>query len=254
VESNINMKNKVDISSTHSDRPGIKGWFESLFRQFRGTVVSVLMLPILFLYIFCLGVALTPAVWLVHTVHIFAGSWVPVAYYLALGLSLGAAFFCFGVTLIFVVPLVNWALRINPKPWRGSAHSLEVIPWFYHNALTHLVRYSFLEFVTPTPLNVLFYRMMGMRIGKGVHIATTKISDPCLITLGDYVHLGGSSHIIGHYANKGFLVLAPVVIKKGSMIGLKASVMGDVVVGERALIKAHTVLMPKTRVADDAVV
>jgi UDP-3-O-[3-hydroxymyristoyl] glucosamine N-acyltransferase len=49
---------------------------------------------------------------------------------------------------------------------------------------------------------------------------------------------------------KGFLIIDRVHIKKGATIGLRASIMGDVVVGENATIKPHTVLMPKTRVKD----
>ncbi|MEZ4872088.1 MAG: hypothetical protein R2827_07555 [Bdellovibrionales bacterium] len=106
-----------------------------------------------------------------------------------------------------------------------------------------------MEFLTPSPLNVLFYKMMGMKVGKGVVINSTNISDPALITLGDYVTIGGSAHLFGHYGQKGVLILAPVIIKDHVTIGLKASVMGDVIVGERAVVKPHTVLLPKTRVA-----
>lgn len=248
------MKKRVDPLSRTSNRPGIAGKVEALFRKFRGVVYALLLLPILFLYVFCLGVSLAPAIWIVITTHAAVSSWSIIPHCLALGFALATAFWVFGITLIFVVPFVNWAIRVKPKPWRGSAYSLETIPWYYHNALTFLVRYTILDFITPSPLNVLFYRMMGMRVGKNVVISTSNITDPCLITLEDNVSLGGSCHIIGHYANKGFLVIAPVVIKKNSFIGLKATVFGDVVVGERVLIKAHTVLMPKTRVDDDAVV
>jgi len=246
------MKDKVDVLGTSSDRKGVMGHLETLLRKFRDPIFAALMLPLLFLYVFCLGVSLAPAVGVVYATNAVATGWPFVLYCLAMGCAIATGFFCFGFTLIFVVPFVNWACRIKVKPWRGSGYSLEAVPWYYHNALTYLVRYTFLEFITPTPLNVLFYKMMGMKIGRGVSIATTNISDPCLITLEDHVSIGGSATIIGHYATKGFLVLAPVVIKKGAMIGLKASVMGDVVVGEKALVKAHTVLMPKTRVAKGA--
>jgi acetyltransferase-like isoleucine patch superfamily enzyme len=133
------------------------------------------------------------------------------------------------------------------KPWRGGWYSLQSLPWYYHNALVQLVRYTFLDLVTPSPLNVLFYRMMGMKIGKGVMINTTNISDPGLITLEDNVTIGGSATLFAHYAQGGYLVIAPTIIKKGATIGLRASVMGDVIVGEKVTVKPHSILLPKTR-------
>ena len=132
------------------------------------------------------------------------------------------------------------------KPFRSSYYSLESIPWYFHNAFTYIVRYTFLEFITPTPLNMLFYRMMGMKIGKGAHINTTNISDPAMIEIGDHVTIGGSVHIIGHYASKGFLIVDKVKIKSRATIGLKATIMGNVEIGEGAAIGPHEVILPKT--------
>ena len=245
---------KVDVLEVSSDRTGGAGRIETLLRRFRGVAFSIMIIPILFLWIFCLGVSLAPAILLIHTAHVAMSDWHILDYCLTMGFAIAAGFFCFGFTLILVVPFVNWALMIKLKPWRGPVFSLKTIPWYYHNALTHLVRYTFLEFITPSPINILFYRLMGMKIGKGVQIATTNISDPCLITIEDNVTIGGSATLIGHYAMRGFLVLAPVHIKQGATIGLKVSVFGDVVIGEKSLVTAHTVLMPKTRIDDNTTV
>jgi len=140
------------------------------------------------------------------------------------------------------------------RPWRGSWFSVQSVPWYIHNALTYIVRYTFLDFLTPTPFNLLFYRMMGMKIGKGVVINTTNISDPCLITIEDYVTIGGSATLFAHYGQKGYLVISPVHIKRGATVGLKASIMGDVVIGENATIAPHKVIMPKSRIEDNQVV
>ncbi len=134
------------------------------------------------------------------------------------------------------------------KPFRGSYYSLTSVPWYFHNAFTYIVRYTFLEFITPTPLNLLFYRLMGMKIGRGAHINTTNISDPCLIEIEDKVTIGGSVHIIAHYASHGYLIVEPVKIRKGATVGLKATIMGDVEIGEGATIAPHEVVLPKSRI------
>ncbi len=83
------------------------------------------------------------------------------------------------------------------KPFRGPWYSFGAIPWFIHNALTYMVRYTFLEFLTPSPLNILFYRMMGAKDRQRRRHQLNNISDPGLITLGDYVTVGGSATIFG---------------------------------------------------------
>jgi acetyltransferase-like isoleucine patch superfamily enzyme len=40
----------------------------------------------------------------------------------------------------------------------------------------------------------------------------------------------------------------PVKIKDGATVGIKATVMGDVEIGERAMVGPHEVVMPKSRI------
>lgn len=223
---------------------------EAFFRKFRTLAFSVVMAPIAFLYIFCMGLSLTPGITLLTHVNEWTEGWHFIIRNACLGLSVATTFFSYGLTLIFVVPLVNKLLPLKVKPHRASWFSLSVIPWYYHNALTYLVRYTFLDFITPTPLNKLFYQMMGMKIGKGSMINTSNISDPCLIEIGDYVTIGGSASLVAHYGQKGVLIIEKLVIKDKATIGLKASLFGDVVIGKGALVKAHEVVMPKTRIPD----
>jgi NDP-sugar pyrophosphorylase family protein len=166
----------------------------------------------------------------------------------ALGLSMAAGFFMYGMTIIFVVPAINKLLPLKVTPHRTSWFSISVIPWYYHNALTYLVRYTFLEFITPTPLNKLFFKMMGMKVGKGTMINTTNISDPCLIELGDYVTIGGSATLIAHYGMKGMLIIDKLIIEDNVTIGLRASLFGDVIIGKGATVKPNEVILPKTRI------
>lgn len=243
-------KDLIDVNSTQSDRPGLVGIVESFFRKFRTLGFTLTLAPIALLYVFCMGLSLTPGITLLSAVN----EWTKDTHFIlrnaCLGFSVAATFFSYGLTLIFVVPMVNKLLPLKVKPHRASWFSLSVIPWYYHNALTYLVRYTFLDFITPTPLNKLFYQMMGMKIGKGSMINTSNISDPCLIEIGDYVTIGGSASLVAHYGQKGMLVIDKLIIKDKATIGLKASLFGDVVVGKGALVKAHEVVMPKTRIPD----
>jgi hypothetical protein len=241
-------KARIDVDATVSHRKGIGGFFETLLRRFRLASYMIALIPLYLTGILAMGISASPAVYLFNLVTDSAGGLAKPIYYLIVSCMLVAGYFIYGLLLIFVVPLFNFLMPFRLKPFRGSYYSLETVPWYFHNAFTYIVRYTFLEFVTPTPLNMLFYRMMGMKIGKGSHINTTNISDPRIIELGEKVTIGGSVHIIGHYASQGFLIVEKVKIEDGVTIGLKATIMGDVEIGQGAVIGPHEVILPKSRI------
>jgi len=241
-------KERIDVDATKSELKGIAGFLETTLRKFR---TGSYLFALIFLYFFCLlamGISATPGVYLFFLISEKTELWHPVWHYISQGFGIVTGYFLYGITLIFVIPLFNFLMPFRVKPFRDSYYSLTSVPWYIHNAFTYVVRYTFLEFLTPTPLNILFYKMMGMKIGKGVHINTTNISDPGLIELEDKVTIGGSATIIAHYASQGYLIVERVKIGKGTTIGLKATVMGDVEIGEGAIISPHEVVFPKSRI------
>jgi len=239
--------NRINVHTTSSDLGGFAGALESLLRTFKSLSFVLSMFPIAIMYALSIGLALTPGYYLVTFCFEFSKDFWGFGHGFITCLALAVGYLLYGISLIFIVPFFNKIMFLKLKPWRGGWYSLQSLPWYYHNALVQLVRYTFLDLATPSPLNVLFYRMMGMKIGKGVMINTTNISDPCLITLEDNVTIGGSATIFAHYAQGGFLVVEPVIIRKGATVGLKASIMGDVIVGEKVTVKPHSILLPKTR-------
>ncbi len=245
---NHKTNHKMDIDTKSSNHSGFKGLFERMIRRFMTITFMASLIPIYLLAILIIGISLTPGVYFFNYVHQVTLNWPAPLGNLSLGLAIVVGYFMYGFSVIFVTPFFNFILPFRLKPFRGPYYSWESVPWYVHNALLYLVRYTFLEFITPTPFNILFYRMMGMKIGKGVQINTTNISDAALIELGDKVTIGGSAHIICHYAAKGYLVIAPVKIEKGATLGLKCTVMGDVQIGEKAVIGPHEVVLPKSRI------
>jgi len=245
---NSTAQKKINTDIRSTQLKGLRGIYESALRKFRNTMFIISLIPIYFLAVIIMGISLLPLIYIFNFLNEISVSWLPIAHYFFTAISIAIGFLAYGFTLIFVTPFFNFIIPLKLKPFRGPYFSYQSLPWFLHNALIYLVRYTFLEFITPTPLNILFYKMMGMKIGRGVHINTTNISDAALIELEDKVTIGGSAHIICHYAAKGYLVIAPVKIKKGATIGIKATIMGDSIVGENALISPHEVVLPKSRI------
>jgi len=244
------MNNKVDVHSKTSDKKGAGGALEGIIRTFRGASHVLFTVPLILICVMCMGVAMAPAVALFAWVQDLTSHSIPLLKYFSLGMSIAFGFFAYGISIILVVPLVNFLLPFRVKKFRGPWYSTEVMVWYIHNALTQIVRYSFLDFITPSPLNTLFYRLMGMKIGKGSVINTSNISDPCMIEIGDHVTIGGSATLMAHYGQKGFLIIEPLIIKDGANIGLRASLMGDVIIEKNATVLAHSVVFPKTRVGE----
>ena len=243
-------KKRIDTDPQDSSLTGFAGFFERAFRKFKVFVSMLTLVPAYALGALCIALAMTPALFVFNQTSSLAirfaeydTNLLPLFFK---GLGIGSGFFVFAISLALIVPLFNFILRTKPKPWRGPYYSAHTIPWAFHNGFTYLVRYSVLEFMTPTPLNVLFYRLMGMKIGQNCQINTTNISDPCLIEIGNKVTIGGSVSIIGHYGVGGYLILSPVKIRDGVTIGLRATVMGGVEIGENARILPHSVILPKT--------
>lgn len=245
-----NLKPRIDVLTAKSEKTGVAWAVEHFFRRFRTVAFALYVLPLGAVSALCLGLSAAPGLFLFDWINGQTADWLAPFRYAALGCGISFGFYIYGVCLILIVPLANFLIPLRVKPFRGPVFSLEMMPWYFHNALTYLVRYTFLEFVTPSPYNILFYRLMGMKIGKGVVINTTNISDPCMITLGDNVTVGGSAHIFAHSAQKGFIIIEPLNIGAGTTIGLKASVMGGSEVGKNVTIRPHAVVLPKMRIPD----
>ena len=236
------------FAEDQSKNPPAKNRFDRLLRRFARISYFAAVLLLYAVASTALGVALAPALWCFEHLAAWSGSLPGPLHWFALGTSAALCFFIAGLTLLIVVPIYNWILPTRVTPFKGGYYSLYAVPWFLHNGLFYLVRYTFLPFATLTPFGIWFLKAMGMKIGRHAFVNTEYISDPQLLTLGDDAALGGSVRIFAHYGGGGNFVVAPVVIERRATIGLGATVMGDVQVGEGATVLPHSVLLPGSRV------
>lgn len=231
-----------------SKNPPAHNLLDRLTRRFSRPAYVIVVLLLYLLVSTALGLALAPALFFYSQLFAWSQNLPLFLRWIVAGVGLAIGFFIFGFTLLFVVSVYNWLLPTNVRPFRGGYYSIKAVPWFLHNGLFYLVRFTFLPFVTLTPFGIWFLKAMGMRLGRHVFVNTEYISDPQLITLGDDVALGGSVRIFAHYGGHGNLVVAPVIVGERATIGLAATIMGDVHVGADATVLAHSVLMPGSRV------
>jgi acetyltransferase-like isoleucine patch superfamily enzyme len=245
-----NRDKPIPFAEDDSKNPPAQYFLDKLTRRYSRPAYLIVVLLLYLLASTALGLALAPALCLFSQVFVWSQYLPQLLHWIALGFGLALSFFIFGFSLLIVVPIYNQLLPTRVRPFKGGYYSLQAVPWFLHNGLFYLVRFTFLPFVTLTPFGIWFLKAMGMKLGRQAFINTEYISDPQLITLGDDVALGGSVRIFAHYGGHGNLVVAPVIIGHRATIGIAATVMGDVHVGADATILAHSVLMPGSRVGE----
>jgi hypothetical protein len=221
---------------------------ERLVRRFGRASYALVILLMYLLAASAMGLAAAPALALSTRLFVLAARLAPVPAWGLRGFALALGWFVFGLALLVVVALYNKLLPTRLRPYRGGYYTLAAVPWFLHNGLFYLVRFTFLPFATLTPQGVWFLRAMGMKIGRHAFVNTEYISDPCFITIGDDAVVGGSVRIFAHYGGRGNLVIAPVVVGDRATLGLASCVMGDVIIGADATLLPHSVLLPGSRV------
>jgi len=245
-----NHDKPISFAEDDSKNPPAQSFLDKLTRRFSRPAYLIVVLLLYLLASTALGLALAPALCFFSQVFVWSLYLPQLLRWIVLGFGLSLSFFVFGLSLLIVVPIYNRLLPTRVRPFKGGYYSLQAVPWFLHNGLFYLVRFTFLPFVTLTPFGIWFLKAMGMKLGRHAFINTEYISDPQLISLGDDVALGGSVRIFAHYGGYGNLVVAPVIIGHRATIGLAATVMGDVHVEADATILAHSVLMPGSRVGE----
>ena len=195
-----------------------------------------------------LGVALWPAV----ALWSYAEARLPAAgplRPLGLGVALAAGYLAFGLALVLLLPVVRWlTLSVGTPVGRFRYLSLGAWRWASYNALTLMLRFSFVNWIRLTPVLPFFHRLMGARIGRRVHINTAVVADQNLLEIGDDSVIGGDVTLVCHVAERGQLVTAPVRIGRGVTVGLMAVILPGCTIGDGAVIAAGAVLSKGARV------
>jgi acetyltransferase-like isoleucine patch superfamily enzyme len=167
---------------------------------------------------------------------------------LSLSLALGAAFFIYGLTMIFLVGMLRFAFRLTLEEGEFRVFSIGAVKWYIVNSLFYLVSVTFMDFILLTPIASLFYRLMGAKVGKNVQINSKFGADLSLLEIGDDAVIGGHATVICHSFERGRLILKKVRIGKKAVVGLNSVILPGCQIGDGALIAAGAVLGKNTLV------
>ena len=78
--------------------------------------------------------------------------------------------------------------------------------------------------MAPSFIGDIYFKMMGMKIGKGAQIVSPVVNDCYMVEVGAKTIIGGGAVINGHLFEKDGIHLAPVKIGSRCVIGTNAQV------------------------------
>jgi non-ribosomal peptide synthetase-like protein len=110
--------------------------------------------------------------------------------------------------------------------------------WLVRKAL----EFAPLNYLAGSPLINGYLRLLGARIGKGVHIATSHVHLPDLVEIGDRASIGYDAEIQTFIVEDGWLTIAPVKIGAGAFVGTKAVVLPGAQVEPDARVMEQTLV------------
>ncbi len=167
---------------------------------------------------------------------------------LLLSFMFALSYCLFGICLMLVSASFKRFLDLFGCVKEGNYpyYSLFAGHWSLVNGVVILNRIFISEVTRTTFLLNVFYRMMGMKIGRRAILNSTYIYDPDLVELGDDVTIGGDAVIMAHIGEKGVLKLQRTVIGNGVDIGQSAVVMQGARIGDYAQVGALSLVTKGT--------
>ncbi|HVT61983.1 MAG TPA: amino acid adenylation domain-containing protein, partial [Legionellaceae bacterium] len=141
--------------------------------------------------------------WSLTSIKIFLG--------LAIAVPLGS---------LIIIITAKWLLLGRVRPGKHRLWGWFYLRWWFVTRLEYMLFPS--NHFTGTPLMVLYYRLMGARIGKHTCINTPHVSMHDLITIGDHTSINHDAVLKAYYVEDGYLHLGPITVGTDCYIGVRA--------------------------------
>ncbi len=166
----------------------------------------------------------------------------------------GAALFAYFITGAVVMSCVIRLLSLGMKAGRHPMISFTVLRWLIYSGVYHLAGKTILDFLPMSFLGILFFRIIGAKIGKNVSLNSWYLNDAYLLEIGDNVVIGGKSDVSCHTFENNSLILQHVKIGSGSLIGQQCYISPGVTIGKRCVIGQYSFIRKNTNVPDGSVI
>ncbi|MBC3886648.1 Pls/PosA family non-ribosomal peptide synthetase [Undibacterium griseum] len=164
--------------------------------------------------------------------------WAEVLYYLS------AAGLLYGIGSFTFVLILKWLLIFRYQ--KASAPMWTPFVWFSEgitNLYEGIAVPNFMRYLRGTPWLPVAFNLLGCRIGRGVYMDTTDITEFDCVSIGDYSEINALACPQTHLFEDRVMKIDQVNIGSRVYMGARSSVLYGAVVGDNASLGALTLVM-----------
>ncbi|WLT31300.1 Pls/PosA family non-ribosomal peptide synthetase [Geothrix sp. PMB-07] len=164
---------------------------------------------------------------------------------------LGISAALLSLTLIYPAMFVlsiaaKWLLLGRIKPGRHRIWGLYYWRWWLTQ---RIIAAAPLDYLVESPWLALYFRLMGARIGSGVHLATTSLAAFDLTDIGDEASIGQDARLSGYTLEDGFLEIGPIRIGRRCYVGNRSILCAGSIMEDGAILEDLSLLPTGARIA-----
>ena len=164
----------------------------------------------------------------------------------ALSVLAGVALFVASIPVSLLLAVaIKWIVLGRERPGRHPLWGAYFFRWWFVNRILGAIPAHYL---TGSPLAVLYFRLLGARIGENVHLGTDALSCPGLIEIGDDSCIADASALVAARVERGWLKIAPIRIGAGCVVGASSVISGGAVMEDRARLGELSLLPEGARI------
>jgi hypothetical protein len=223
-------------------------------------VQLVINLILYSLYATLLGLSAAPSLWLMSMVGrpviaaLAMGSMPSLPEILAAAIGLGVSAYLFFAASVFVMGSAIRLLSLGIKAGTYPAHSFVTLRWLIFSGVYNLMTQLVLPVIPMSYFSLAFWRILGAKVGKNARINSWMLNDPYLLEIGDNAVIGGQADVSCHLFQNGKLILGEIKIGARSVIGAHTYISPGTTIGEDCVIGLGAYLRPGTTVPDGTIV
>ena len=164
--------------------------------------------------------------------------------WLTLAVELGVSGIYYGVGSFFFVVALKWLLigRYTPRAepmWTPFVWVSEGLTSIYESIAVP----SFLEFLRGTPILPGMLRLLGVKIGRGVYMDTTDVTEYDCVQIGDHSELNAWSGPQTHLFEDRVMKIGRVQIGERVTVGIRSTILYESRIGDGVLLGPLTLVM-----------
>jgi hypothetical protein len=166
-------------------------------------------------------------------------------------LCIAGSLYLYFITGILILGCLIRLLSLGIRPGRYAMLSGTTVRWLIYSGIYVIALKTVLPLLPVSFFPNLFFRLVGCRMGRGVRLNSWSLNDAYMIEIGDNVTIGGNTDLTPHQWEDNHLILEPIRIGGGTLIGAHCYITSGVTIGKNCLIGIGSFIRRGRRIADN---